>query len=66
MGGGPWFCPLPPQHDDFECEFLLAWKQDNNGQTFIASPYPLPWLDGGLFGTAIRSDRTVGRNLPAG
>jgi len=22
----------------------LAWKQDNNGTTFICSPVPLPWL----------------------
>ena len=25
-------------------QFLLGWKQDNNSQTFIASPYPLTWL----------------------
>ncbi len=29
---------------DTVCEFLLGWKQDNNSQTFIASPYPLTWL----------------------
>ncbi|QHJ84321.1 MAG: hypothetical protein [Bacteriophage sp.] len=30
-----------------EQEFLyaFAWKQDNNGTTFIVSPYPLPHLD---------------------
>jgi hypothetical protein len=24
---------------------MLAWKQNNNGTTFVASPYRLPWLD---------------------
>src|SRR5258707_10512598 len=41
---GPFFCPLPENN----CEpsaFLLAWKLDTNGTTFIASPYRLPWLD---------------------
>lgn len=30
-----------------EQEFLhaFAWKQDNNGTTFIISPHPLPHLD---------------------
>ncbi|MBZ6561982.1 hypothetical protein [Klebsiella michiganensis] len=30
-----------------ELEFLyaFAWKQDNNGSTFIISPHPLPHLD---------------------
>jgi len=23
---------------------IIAWKQDNNGQTFVASPQQLPWL----------------------
>jgi hypothetical protein len=31
-GGGP-------------CPFIIAWKQDNNGTTFVASPVALPWLD---------------------
>ncbi|HQS18588.1 hypothetical protein [Reyranella sp.] len=26
-------------------EIMIAWKQDNNGQTFVASPFALPWLD---------------------
>ena len=26
--------------------FLLAWKQLENGSTFVASPYELPWLNG--------------------
>lgn len=26
-------------------KFMLGWKQDNNGTTFIASPFRLPWLE---------------------
>lgn len=25
-------------------DFMVGWKQSNNGATFIASPYQLPWL----------------------
>ena len=25
--------------------YMIAWKQDNNGTTFVASPFPLPWLE---------------------
>lgn len=32
-----------PSENDFEYGF--AWKQSNNGTTFVVSPYPLPWLD---------------------
>jgi hypothetical protein len=42
--GGPWFCPLPI-NDSGNSEYLIAWKQDNNGTTFVVSPYPLPWLE---------------------
>lgn len=24
----------------------FIWKQDNNGTTFVVSPYPMPWLRG--------------------
>jgi hypothetical protein len=24
---------------------MIAWKQDNNGDTFVYSPWPLPWLE---------------------
>lgn len=23
----------------------FVWKQDNNGMTFVVSPFPLPWLE---------------------
>ena len=42
--GGPWFCPLPLD-DPGNYEFLLAWKLDNNGTTYVVSPFQLPWLD---------------------
>ncbi len=40
---GPYVCPLP--NDDCDSDYLIAWKQSNNGATFVASPFPLPWLD---------------------
>lgn len=33
-------------------EFGFVWKQSNSGQTFVISPYPLPWLDDISFNTA--------------
>lgn len=27
-------------------EYGFAFKQDNNGVTFVISPVPMPWLDG--------------------
>lgn len=41
-GDEPDVAPLPAESN---CTFMLGWKQDNNGTTFIASPYELPWLD---------------------
>lgn len=41
---GPYFSRLP-ENDFYPGSFLLAWKQDNNGTTYIASPYRLPWLE---------------------
>ena len=42
-GSGP-FISLIPSKDGCSGEIIIAWKQDNNGQTFVASPYALPWL----------------------
>ena len=39
---GPFWIPLPPLTGDWT--FAIAWKQDNNGDTFVASPFQLPWL----------------------
>lgn len=42
---GPFVAGLPmPEADEFG--FMIAWKQDNNGTTFVASPIPLPHLAG--------------------
>jgi hypothetical protein len=40
---GPYVCPLPM--NDYGFEYLIAWKQDNNGTTFVVSPCALPWLE---------------------
>jgi hypothetical protein len=42
--GGPYFCPLP-ENSFAPRLFLLAWKMDNNGTTYIAAPHRLAWLD---------------------
>jgi hypothetical protein len=40
---GPYVTALP--NPDSGCsDIIVAWKQDNNGTTFIASPRLLPWL----------------------
>jgi hypothetical protein len=41
----------PPDPDGWgpDNPFLLAWKQSNNGETFIASPYRLPWVEADCF-----------------
>jgi hypothetical protein len=41
--GGPRFAPLP-LNSPGDYAFVIAWKQDNNGDTFVASSIPLPWL----------------------
>lgn len=32
--------------DSCETKVGFIWKQENNGSTFVASPFPLPWLEG--------------------
>ena len=41
---GPFISAIPAEHGNGYSEFLIAWKQDNNGTTFVASPFPLFWL----------------------
>lgn len=42
---GPFVSALP--FPDYNIsKLVIAWKQDNNGTTFIASPVRMPWLDG--------------------
>ena len=44
MSDGPYISMLPDDGDPGPCKFMIAWKQSNNGTTFIASPFELPWL----------------------
>lgn len=46
MREGPYISALPSDCEGGSCEVMIAWKQDNNGETFVYSPYPLPWLEG--------------------
>lgn len=41
---GPLVTVLPDQGQG-PPPFIIAWKQDNNGTTFVASPFHLTWLD---------------------
>lgn len=41
---GPYVTVLPVV-DGWVSPVIVAWKQDNNGTTFVASPYELSWLD---------------------
>ena len=36
---------LPSPDDACCCMPLFMWKQDNNGTTFVASPFELSWMD---------------------
>jgi hypothetical protein len=42
--GSPLITAIPDAPDSYESEYLIGWKQSNNGTTFIASPFELPWL----------------------
>ena len=44
---GPYIIPVLAE---VEVLHAVAWKQDNNGNTFIWSPVPLPHLDSVAFG----------------
>lgn len=35
---------LPDQNRGCENKLVFAWKQDQKGLAFIASPYPMAWL----------------------
>lgn len=41
---GPFVTVIPDQEGSMP-PFLIGWKQDNNGTTFVASPLRLPWLE---------------------
>ncbi|QGJ73801.1 hypothetical protein [Sinorhizobium meliloti] len=41
---GPYVSALPNPETSMPSDFMIAWKQENNGTTYVASPYELPWL----------------------
>lgn len=41
---GPFISMIPDGNWSADALPLLVWKQSGNGSTFVASPYPLPWL----------------------
>jgi hypothetical protein len=58
---GPFFAGLPT--GDVTGKVIVGLKQDNNGETFICSPYDLQWLDEYLYTThAAKSSYTGRRN----
>lgn len=40
---GPFIFSLPDPHRSI-MEIGFVWKQENNGTTFVLSPFQLPWL----------------------
>lgn len=49
---GPYVTVIPDGDGGGTCPVIIAWKQDNNGTTFIASPYPLTWIEREAHATA--------------
>jgi hypothetical protein len=47
MREGPYYAPLPPHEMGAGPGLIIAFKQDNNGQTFVGSSYRLPYLEDG-------------------
>ena len=43
---GPYVFGLPGGTHGTNMKVGFVWKQENNGQTFVASPFRLPWLEG--------------------
>jgi hypothetical protein len=41
---GPFIAGMPTFEIRHTSLFLVAWKQDDDGLTFVASPVELPWL----------------------
>ncbi len=51
---GPFIAGLPTSSTGYDNQYMIAWKQDNNGDTFVFSPYRLPWLEAGDYGRYVR------------
>lgn len=41
---GPFITGLPPHWGEHTSDFIIGWKDDDNGTTYIVSPRELPWL----------------------
>jgi hypothetical protein len=44
FSNGPFISAIPADDGENIPDLLFAWKQSNNGTTFIVSPYALPWM----------------------
>jgi hypothetical protein len=42
--GEPYVAGLPGAESGDDHNIMIAWKQDNNGDTFVVSPFELPYL----------------------
>lgn len=49
-----------PTYRETGLAYMVAWKQDKNQTTFVASPQELPWLEAHYYSRAV----LVGRNHP--
>lgn len=47
QGCGPFIAGLPADEPGADSQIMIAWKQHNNGETFVVSPQPLPALGRG-------------------
>jgi hypothetical protein len=52
-----------PEEPRLGSDFIIAWKQDNNGQTYVAAPFRLPWLKACDYFDTSNLDPTVGRGV---
>ena len=50
---GPYVTVVPDGESGGLSPVIIAWKQDNNGTTFVASPFPLPWVSKEAFAVAV-------------
>jgi hypothetical protein len=65
-GDGDWLCSMLPNPETCASEFLLTIKQENNGSTFVISPFVLPWLHGHGEHAVIKWDGAAWVRAPAG
>jgi hypothetical protein len=42
---GPYVSGIPGPEIEDDGLILIGWKENQSGFTYIASPFPLPWLD---------------------